>query len=64
MKKLLILLFSVMFSFSSYAEWIKVNEDTEGDSYYIDFETVKERDGYVYWWGKSFDADESFQYYF
>jgi len=38
-----------MFSFSSYAEWIKVNEDTEGDSYYIDFETV---------------ADESFQYYF
>jgi len=39
-----------MFSFSSYAEWIKVNEDTEGDSYYIDFETVKEIDGYVHWW--------------
>ena len=24
--------------------------DVDGDSYYIDFETVKEIDGYVVWW--------------
>ena len=39
-----------MISFNSYGEWTKVNEDVDGDSYYIDFETVKEIDGYVVWW--------------
>jgi hypothetical protein len=39
-----------MLSFNSYGEWTKVNEDVDGDSYYIDFETVKEIDGYVVWW--------------
>ena len=35
-----------MLSFNSYGEWTKVNEDVGGDSYYIDFETVKEIDGF------------------
>jgi hypothetical protein len=39
-----------MLSFNSYGEWTKVNEDIDDDSYYIDFATVKEIDGYVVWW--------------
>ncbi|SVC22094.1 uncharacterized protein METZ01_LOCUS274948, partial [marine metagenome] len=37
MKKLLILLFSLMLSFNSYGEWMKVTENVDDDSYYIDF---------------------------
>ena len=50
MKKLLILLFSILISFNSYGEWIKVSESVDGDSYYIDLDTLKERDEYIYWW--------------
>jgi len=50
MKKLLPLLFLVMLSLSSYGEWTKLIEDGDGDSYYIDFDTIQEKNGYVYWW--------------
>jgi hypothetical protein len=52
MKKLiLILLFStVVFSSSSYAEWTDVNKDTDGNTFYVDLEKIKEHDGYVYYW--------------
>ena len=51
MKKLLLILFSLMLSFNSYGEWIKVNEDTGDNSYYINFETLKNvDDDYVVWW--------------
>ena len=50
MKKLLLLLFSLMLSFNSYGEWTKVNEDVEDNSYFIDFRTVKKVDDYVVWW--------------
>ena len=49
MKKLLILLFSLLISFNSYGEWKKVGEDALND-YYFDNSLIKERDGYVYWW--------------
>jgi len=40
-----------MLSFNSYGEWTKVTEDVDGDSYYIDFQTVnKKSNGYVVWW--------------
>ena len=45
MKKLLILLFSLLISFNSYGEWIKF---TEGG--YIDITTIKLHNGYVYYW--------------
>jgi len=32
-------------------------EDSDGAPHYIDFDTVKERNGYVYWWKKSIDND-------
>jgi hypothetical protein len=57
MKKLLLLLFSLMLSFNSYGEWTKTNEDMDGNGYYIDFETVNKLDnGYVVFWIMA-DAD-------
>jgi hypothetical protein len=50
MSKLLVLLFSLMLSLSSYGAWTKLIEDGDGDSYYIDFDTIEEKNGYVYWW--------------
>ena len=53
MKKLLILLFSLFISFNSYAnwEWIKVTISSEnGNIFYIDKKTIKNDNGYVYWY--------------
>ena len=50
MKKLLLLLFSILISFNSYGEWKDVAANYDDDIFYIDFDTVKESDGYVYWW--------------
>ena len=51
MKKLLLLLFSLILSFNSYGEWTKTSEDIDGASFYIDFETVNKLDnGYVVFW--------------
>ncbi len=50
MKKLTVLLFSILISFSTYGEWTKVVEDTDGDTFYIETSTIKERNGYVYYW--------------
>jgi hypothetical protein len=55
MRKLTLLLttliFSLMFSPStSFAEWKKVGEDVDGDTWYVDFERIKKHDGYVYYW--------------
>ena len=52
MKKLLLLLISLLLSFNSYGEWTKTSEDTDGDSFYIDFQTIKKLDnGNVIFWG-------------
>ena len=50
MKKLLILLFSILISFNSYGEWGMKIGNTNGDNYYIDLETIKYHQGYVYYW--------------
>jgi hypothetical protein len=50
MKKLTILLFSILISFSSYGEWTEVVESVHGDTAYIDTSTIKEHGGYVYFW--------------
>jgi len=49
MKKLTILLFSILIAFSSYGEWTKVGE-SNGNIFYIDKDTIKEHGGHVYWW--------------
>ena len=33
-----------------FAEWTAVGESVDGDIFYIDFDTVKENNGYVYYW--------------
>ena len=51
MKKLILLLFSLLLSFNSYGEWTKTSEGLDGDSFYIDFHTVKKLDnGNVVFW--------------
>ena len=51
MKKLLILLFSTLISFNSYGDWTYVTTQENGNKYYIDNDSLREHDGYVYWWG-------------
>ena len=48
MKKLIIII-SIFLSFNSYAEWTKVLPGNNA-SLYIDFNTLIEQDGYIYWW--------------
>jgi len=33
-----------------FAEWTAVSESVSGSTYYIDYDTVKENNGYVYYW--------------
>ena len=45
------LLFSiVLFSVPSYARWTKVGANVAGNSFYVDYEKIKKKNGYVYWW--------------
>ena len=50
MKKILILLFSMLISFNSYGEWTFHSETIDGTNFYIDYETIRENGGYVYYW--------------
>ena len=48
MKKLLLLLFSLILSFNSYGEWTEITKSADNsDTLYIDINSIKERDGYV-----------------
>ena len=47
---LLTLIFSVMFSSTSFAEWKRVFTAEHGDTLYVDFESIKKYDGYIYFW--------------
>ena len=50
MKKLLLLLISLLISFNSYGGLTYFGDNADGDTFYIDIETIKEHGGYVYWW--------------
>ena len=50
MKKLLILLFSILISFNSYGGWVYYDDDIEGDSFYLDQDSIKQHNEYVYFW--------------
>jgi len=63
MKKLLLLLFSLMLSINSYGEWTEIPNEVE-DTGYIDFDNLQERsDGYVYWWMLRSSSDTSQKMY-
>ena len=44
------LLFTMMLSSTSFAEWTKVGRSVEGNTHYLDFERIRKVDGYVYYW--------------
>jgi len=50
MNKLTILLFSILISFNSYGEWVEITKDNQGNTLYINKDTIKEDNGYIYYW--------------
>jgi len=44
------LVFTMMFSSTSFAEWTKLGENVRGSTFYLDFERIRKVDGYVYFW--------------
>ena len=45
------MLFSmIMFSSSSYADWKKVTSNVLGTDFYVDFETIKRNNEFLYYW--------------
>ena len=50
MKKLLILLFSLLISFNSYGKWTEISENINDTSFYLDKNTIIEVGEYVYLW--------------
>ena len=66
MKKLLLILFSLLLSFNSYGEWkeIPVINDDFAEQAFIDFDNLKKKkDGYVYWWMMTSRSDSSEKIY-
>ena len=47
---ILTLVFTMVFSSTSYAEWTKSVESKQGNTFYVDFERIRKHDGFVYWW--------------
>ena len=47
---ILALVFTVMSSSTSFAEWTASNENVDGDIFYVDFERIRKQGGYVYFW--------------
>ncbi|MDC6484686.1 hypothetical protein PQZ09_01970 [Methylophilaceae bacterium] len=54
MKKLLILLFSLLISFNSYGEWTLISKTSEGQwkgaAFYLDIDSIKKKNGNIYFW--------------
>ncbi len=53
MKKLsiiLILLFSVMFSFNCFAKWEYLTRDINDNTFYLDYERIRKVDNFIYFW--------------
>jgi hypothetical protein len=46
----LALVSTVALTSSAFAEWTVVGQSVDGDIFYIDYSTVKENKGYVYYW--------------
>ena len=44
------LLFTLMFSSTSFADWTKLGAHMSGTTYYVDFDRIRKHDGFVYYW--------------
>ena len=64
------ILFTLIFSSASFAEWTDVGRSVDGDTFYIDFERIRENDDYVYYWElqslskPDTDGDFSYKWYY
>ena len=61
MRKLLLLLFSLTLSFNSYGEWTLIH--TDDDETYIDLNTIKKHNEFIYWWAMFEDEGMSVKTY-
>ena len=50
MKKLPLLLFSLLLSFNSFGDWVGFVMDANENVHYVDFDEMEKTDGYVYYW--------------
>ena len=50
MKKIFLLLFSLILSSSTYGEWVSFVTDANKNIHYLDFEGMTKTDGYIYYW--------------
>ena len=50
MKKIFLLLFSLILPFSSYGEWVGFVTDANKNIHYVDFDEMTKNDGYIYYW--------------
>ena len=64
MKKLLLILFSLMLSFNSYGEeyegsYVKLFADEDDTTWHMNLDKIQERDGLVYYWYMTSNKEES-----
>ena len=53
MKKLALfigLFVSAVISSPTFADWARIAENTTGNTFYVDFQKIRQTDGYVYFW--------------
>jgi len=48
--RVLFLILILLSSSTAYAEWLGMIKNDDGDTYYVDFDRIREIDGYVYYW--------------
>ena len=49
----LLLIITLVFSSPSISDWTKVAEIVDGTDYYVDFERIRKKNGYIYFWALS-----------
>jgi hypothetical protein len=44
------LVFTMALSSTSFAEWTETGDSVDGATFYVDYERIREHEGYVYFW--------------
>ena len=50
MKKIVVLILSILISFNSYGAWNFNSSSLEGDTFYLHDDSIKLENGYIYFW--------------
>ena len=51
--KYLLIIFTLVFSPTSFADWTRVSESEDGSIFYVDLERIRKVDGFIYFWQMS-----------